>query len=148
VRVEAIWATSEPPGAFPDLDVLGHVAGNPDRAAITLADAAPGIFSADWSALVRADASREIVHASWQAPGLLDPPAFVPLRPRSFTTGDGVHMAAAPLGDSGLVLLVARSTGPEFHQVEVMRLTLLTEVAMSMLGDRAPQPGWVAPATS
>lgn len=143
VRVEAIWTTSEPPGAFPDLDVLGHVAGNPDRAVITLADAAPGSFSADWAMLVRADATREIVHATWQAPAPLDRPAFVPLRPRAFTTGDGVHMAAAPLGDSGLVLLVARSVGPEFHRVEVLRLTLLTEVAMSMIGDHAPQPGWV-----
>jgi hypothetical protein len=43
------------------------------------------------------------------------------------------------------VLLVARSTGPEFHRAEVLRLTLLTEVAMSVLGERAPQPGWVAP---
>jgi hypothetical protein len=147
VRVEAVWTTSEPPGAFPDLDVLGHVAGNPERAVITLADAGPGIFSADWAALVRADASREVVHASWQAPYPLDPPPFVPMRPRAFTAGDGLHMAAAPLGASGLVLVLARSTGPEFHRAEVLRLTLLTEVAMSMLGDRAPQPGWVAPAS-
>lgn len=148
VRVEAIWVTSEPPGAFPDLDVLGHVAGNPERAVITLADAAPGIFSADWSVVARADASREIVHATWQAPGPLDPPPFVPLRPRAFTNGDGVHLAAAPLGASGLVLLVARSTGPEFHRAEVLRLELLTEVAMSVLAERAPQPGWVAPSTN
>jgi len=145
VRVEAIWPTSEPPGAFPDLDVLGHVATNPERAVITLADAAPGIFSADWATLVRSDASREIVHASWQAPRPLDPPAFVPLRPRAFTSGDGLHLAAAPLGACGLVLIVARSSGPEFHRAEVTRLELLTEVAMSMVGDRAPEPGWVAP---
>ena len=64
VRVEAVWTTSEPPGAFPDLDVLGHVAGNPERAVITLADAAPGIFSADWAVVARAGASRhEFVHA-------------------------------------------------------------------------------------
>jgi hypothetical protein len=145
VRVEAIWITSEPPGAFPDLDVLGHIAANPERAVVTLADAAPGIFSADWSALVRSDASREIVHSSWQAPGPLAPPAFVPLRPRAFTSGDGVHFAAAPLGASGLVLMVARGTGPEFHRVEVLRLTLLTEVAMAMAGDNPPEAGWVAP---
>lgn len=145
VRVEAIWTTSEPPGAFPDLDVLGHVAGNPGRAVITLADAAPGIFSADWAMLVRSDATREVVHASWQAPDPTDTPAFVPVRPRAFTTGEGVHMAAAPLGESGLVLLVARSSGPEFHRAEVMRLELLTEVAMSMLGVHAPEPGWAAP---
>jgi hypothetical protein len=54
-------------------------------------------------------------------------------------------MAAAPLAESGLVLLVARSSGPEFHRAEVMRLELLTEVAMSMLGVHAPEPGWAAP---
>jgi hypothetical protein len=145
VRVESIWTTSEPPGAYPDLDVLGHVAGNPDRAVITLADAAPGSFSADWAMVVRSDASREVVHATWQAPRAVGPPPFVPLRPRAFTTGDGLHMAAAPLGGSGLVLLVARSSGPEFHRAEVLRLTLLTEVAMSMVGDPVPEPGWAAP---
>jgi hypothetical protein len=131
VRVEAIWVSADPPGAFPDLDVLGHVAANPARAVITLADATPGIFSADWSAVVRADGGREIVHASWNAPSPLPPPPFVPQRPRSFTSGEGIHFAATPLADSGLVLLVARSSGPEFHRAEVSRLTLLTEVAMA-----------------
>jgi hypothetical protein len=134
VRVEAIWSTSEPPGAFPDLDVLGHVTANPQRAIVTLADAAPGIFSADWSVVARADATREIVHASWRAPDPLDPPAFVPLRPRAFTAADGVHFAATPLGESALVLLVARAVGPEFHRAEILRLTLLTEVAMAIGG--------------
>jgi hypothetical protein len=145
VRVESIWTTSAPPGAFADLDVLGHVAANPARAAVTLADAAPGIFSADWAALARSDATREIVHATWQAPTPLPPPAFVPMRPRAFTDGDGVHFAAAPLGGSGQVLLVARAAGPEFHRAEVLRLTLLTEVAMAMLGDGPVQPGWISP---
>lgn len=145
VRVEAIWPTSVAPGAFADLDVLGHVAANPARAAITLADAAPGIFSADWAALVRADASREVRHATWQAPSPLPPPDFVPVRPRAFTDGEGVHFAAAPLGHSGEVLLVARASGPEFHHAEVVRLTLLTEVVMAMLGDGPGQPGWISP---
>jgi hypothetical protein len=145
VRVEAIWTTSEPPGAFPDLDVLGHVTANPQRAIVTLADAAPGIFSADWSAVARADATREIVHASWRAPDPLDPPAFVPLRPRGFTAADGVHFAATPLGETGLVLLVARAVGPEFHRAEVLRLTLLTEVAMAIGGAPALEGSGATP---
>jgi ACT domain-containing protein len=140
VRVEAIWSAAEPPGAFPDLDVLGHVAANPGRAVITLADAMPGIFSADWSAVVRADATREIVHASWSAPSPMDPPPFVPQRPRSFTAGDGVHFAATPLAETGLVLLLARSIGPEFHRAEVSRLTLITEVAMATAAGQLPEP--------
>lgn len=143
VRVEAIWAASEPPGAFPDLDVLGHVAANPARAVVTIADAMPGIFSADWAAVVRSDATREIVHATWNAPTPLESPPFVPLRPRSFTAADGIHHMATPLGESGLVLLVARSTGPEFHRVEVSRLTLITDVAMATARPYLlePQPG-------
>jgi hypothetical protein len=137
VRVESIWPTSELPGAFPDLDVLGHVVANPDRAVVTLADAAPGIFSANWSVVVQADATREVLHTSWQAPSPLGPLAFVPLRPRAFTDAAGVHFAATPLGDSGLVLMVARTAGPEFHRAEVLRLTLLTEVAMAMRGEGA-----------
>jgi hypothetical protein len=138
VRVEAIWPTAELPGAFPDLDVLGHIAGNPDRAVVTLADASPGIFSADWATVVRSDATREILHTSWQAPNPFPPLSFVPQRPRAFTDGNGVHFAATPLGDYGLVLLVARTTGPQFHRAEVLRLTLLTEVAMAMSGDQPP----------
>jgi hypothetical protein len=50
-----------------------------------------------------------------------------------------VHFAATPLGESGLVLLVARAVGPEFHRAEVLRLTLLTEVAMAIGGTPALQ---------
>jgi hypothetical protein len=148
VRVEAVWATTEPPGAYPDLDVLGHVAANPGRAIITLADATPASFSADWSVVMRSGATREVMHASWQAPEPLPPIPFVPLRPRSFTSGEGMHFAAAPLGESGLVLLVARATGPEFHRAEVLRLTLLTEVVMAMSGDLAASRDAVAPAAT
>jgi hypothetical protein len=59
-----------------------------------------------------------------------------------------MHFAAAPLGESGLVLLVARATGPEFHRAEVLRLTLLTEVVMAMSGDLAASRDTVAPAAT
>ena len=66
----------------------------PAGVVVGVADAAPGIFSADWSAVARADATREIVHASWRAPDPLDPPAVVPLRPRAFTAADMLPGAA------------------------------------------------------
>ena len=137
VGLEGAWATTAQPDAFADLDVLGHVTADPGRAMVTLVDALPGIFSADWAVVVGAPPERTVHQASWQVPeeGVL--PDITPVRPLVFSAG-GTHFAAVPLGRSGRTLYLARASGPTFHRVELHRLTRVVEIVLAIAGDRFP----------
>ncbi|WP_073253875.1 ACT domain-containing protein [Cryptosporangium aurantiacum] len=134
VRVEGIWETVEPPGAFPDLVVLSQVAVNPGRGLATLVDAAPALFSAEWAALVETDPSPSVVTASWQAPAEPPLPALTPLRPRTVSLPGGTHLAATPFDGTSTVLVIARDHAPAFHEVELTRLTVLADIVGAIVG--------------
>lgn len=133
VEVVGIWPTVEPQGAFPDAAVIGQVAAVPEHGGKILADAVPGVLSADWACLaeIAADGRAGVVHASASCLDRSVLPDLEPLRPRAFTAPDGVRYAICPLGDH--VLVVARSDAPPFHRTEVFRLEQLASAASAVL---------------
>ncbi|MFI5958507.1 amino acid-binding protein [Cryptosporangium sp. NPDC051539] len=134
VRIEGIWETVEPPGAFPDLGVLSQVATNPSRGLATLVDAAPALFSAEWAALVETDPEPRVTTASWQAPDDMVLPELTPLRPRILSVPGGPHLAVTPFDGTSTALLVARVEAPPFHDVELTRLTVLADIVGAIVG--------------
>lgn len=141
-HLEGAWATRAQPDAFADLDLLGQVTADPGRAMVTLVDALPGIFSADWAVIVGPPPERTVHHASWQVaeigvPAGLPPGDITPVRPAVFSTG-GIHFAAVPLARTGRTLYLARASGPAFHRVELHRLSRVTEVVLAIAADRLP----------
>ena len=139
VSVEGIRPSGEVPGAFPDLDLLGRVAADPRAALNILADAMPRILAADWAIAVPAGAAGQLPESavlarSWDAPR---EPALpeLPLRSATVSVG-GARYACAPVGDSGVHLVVCRIGDPAFHRFEVMRLARITQVAAAIAGSR------------
>jgi hypothetical protein len=53
-----------------------------------------------------------------------------------FTSDDGTQLVASPLGSSELTLLIARTEGPAFHQIELLRLSRLVQIVLAIAGDR------------
>ncbi|MFC6080625.1 ACT domain-containing protein [Sphaerisporangium aureirubrum] len=126
VRVDGAWPTREVPGSSPDYDLIGHVATDSDRAFVTLVDAVPDLVGAQWAVAVDSDTG-EVVHGSWQAPGLDDMPDLTPLRPSAFSEGS-LHLLSMPVRPAGLHLVVARTEGPPFHQVELDKVLRVVEI--------------------
>jgi hypothetical protein len=137
-RIDGIWETVEPPGAFPDLGVLMQVAHNPARGFATLIDAVPALFSAEWAALVETEPEPGVLVASWQTPSDLELPDLTPLRPRSLSLPDGTNLASVPVEGTTGALIVARQDAPPFHEVELTRLTMLTEIVGAIMGKATP----------
>jgi hypothetical protein len=137
VALEGAWATVAQPDAFADLDVLGHITADPGRALVTLVDALPGIFSADWAVVLGAPPERAVLQASWQTPETGGLPDITPVRPLVFSTGPDAHFAAVPMGRSGRTLYLARTSGPAFHRVELQRLARVVEIVLAIAGDRS-----------
>jgi hypothetical protein len=136
-RVEGLWETVEPPGAFPDLNVLLQVAHNPARGFATLVDALPALFSAHWAALIETDPTVTVLLASWQSPQDLDLPGLTPLRPRTLSLPGGTHLAVTPVEGATAALVVSRRDAPPFHEVELTRLSVLAEIVGTIVG-KAP----------
>jgi hypothetical protein len=155
VKVDGVWrATELPEPSGREVAVVGQVAASPERGLVTLVDAVPGMFAAEWAAVAMvaddwasASGAGELVCTSWQAPAVPRIPDLTPLRPRALTAPDGTHVAAAPFHRGGLVLMVARG-GPEpdaglfapaFHRGEVDRLAQLVEAVGAVIGTRLEQ---------
>jgi hypothetical protein len=157
VEIVGVWPTLAPQGAFPDVALVGQLAANPDGGLVILTDAVPAILSADWAGLLSPPPARPVtslragpagpvplpewppveavvVHTSPGAFADVDLPDVHPIRPRAFTGTDGTQYVVAPLGEAGLVLLVARSGAPPFHRSEVFRLVQLISAAEVVLG--------------
>ncbi|MEV6985831.1 amino acid-binding protein [Sphaerisporangium sp. NPDC051017] len=130
VRIDGVWPTREVPGVSPDYDLLGHVASDAERAYVTLVDAVPDLVSAEWAVAVDSRTGA-VVHGSWQAPGVDEMPDLTPLRPAAFSEGP-LHLLSLPLKEAGLHLVVARSEGPAFHQVELDKIVRLVEVVSQL----------------
>ncbi|MGK5520462.1 amino acid-binding protein [Micromonospora sp. URMC 107] len=152
VRVDGVWrAIGAPTTSGQDAELLAQVAANPVDGVATLVDAVPGLLAADWAvaAVVPVDwASRPgaageatVAYASWRAPVPPPLPEVTPLRARALSTPGGAHVAVAPFGRAGLVLVVAREcagapAAAAFHATEVDRLAQLVRAAAVILGDR------------
>jgi hypothetical protein len=132
VVVDGVWRTSEAPGVFADVEVVGQMAANPPNGVVALVEAAPKIFGADWAAMLGADGS--VVHASWQAPDPVVPPSVPATSGRAFTSEDGVRYACVPVGNPAQTLLLARVAAPPFHRTEIERLIQLATAAEAVLG--------------
>jgi hypothetical protein len=134
VTLEGIRASGEVPGAFPDLDLLGRIAADPRASLNLLADALPRILGADWAVALSAEPGGGLVARSWDAPNDVVLPDLPP-RASAVTVGSS-HYATAPVGNSGVRVLVCRLGDPNFHRFEVLRLTRLTEVTSAVAGAR------------
>ncbi|OLT32654.1 amino acid-binding protein [Actinomadura sp. CNU-125] len=135
VEIVGVWPTVEPAGVHPDAAVIGQVAAVPDRGPQILADAVPGVLSADWACLAEptADGEAVLAHASLGRTAQGGLPPLDPLRPRAFTAPDGVEYAICPLAGGRVVLVVARTMAPPFHRTEVYRLEQLVSAAEAVL---------------
>ncbi|MFI9555584.1 amino acid-binding protein [Nonomuraea endophytica] len=129
VRVEAIWATREAAGTYPELEILKYITTAGERALTTLIDSLPVLFSADWAAATTSEAT---VYASWRAPQEITLPPENPPRPVATTMETGLHIIHAPLPPLALTLMLARTDGPAFHRIEVHRLTRILEIFLSL----------------
>lgn len=139
VSVEGVRPSSEVPGAFPDLDLLGRVAADPRGALGVLAEALPRILAADWAVAVRAGSAgplpaSAVLARSWDAPREPQLPQL-PRRAATLSVGEARY-ACAPVGESGVHLVVCRLGDPAFHRFEVMRLARITQVAAAIAGTR------------
>ncbi|PWK51632.1 amino acid-binding protein [Actinoplanes xinjiangensis] len=162
VQVDGVWkAIGAPVGGGHDAELLAQVAANPVDGLATLVDAVPGLLAADWAAaaVVPADwAARSgsgggneptVAYASWRAPSPLHLPEVTPLRARPMTEPGGTHLAVAPFGRGGLVLVVARTDEDDlpaaaFHITEVDRVAQLVRAAAVILGGRLDSVGTAA----
>ncbi|WP_433391915.1 amino acid-binding protein [Micromonospora sp. KLBMP9576] len=150
VRVDGVWrAIGAPTTSGQDAELLAQVAANPADGVATLVDAAPGLLAADWAVAAvvpvdwaaRSGTAAAVGHASWRTPVPPPLPEVTPLRARAISTPGGAHVAVAPFGRAGLVLVVAREcagtpTAAAFHATEVDRLAQLVRAAAVILGDR------------
>lgn len=132
VTVAGVWRTGEAPGVFAGVEVVGQMAANPPYGVVTLVEAVPRIFGADWAAMLTP--SGTVVHASRRAPDPLNPPSPPAPGGRAFTGEDGVRYACVPVGGPALSLLLARVAAPPFHRTEVERLVQLATAADAVLG--------------
>ncbi|MEW2359968.1 ACT domain-containing protein [Spirillospora sp. NPDC029432] len=131
VDIVGIWPTAEPQGAFPDAALIGQLAADPGRGAVTLADAVPALLSADWAGLAEPGAGGGLSHTSLGGAADAELPDLEPVRPRAFTAEDGTQYAICPV--AGRVLVVARTGAPPFHRSEVFRLAQLAGAAEAVI---------------
>jgi hypothetical protein len=132
VALDGVWRTTEAPGVFSDVEVVGQMAANPPNGVVALVEAVPKIFGADWAAMLSPGGA--VMHASWQAPSPLVPPKLPVSSGRAFTGDDGVRYACVPVGGATQTLLLARVAAPPFHRTEIERLIQLATAAEAVLG--------------
>ena len=115
----------------------------PERGLQTLVDGLPGVLGADWAAAVRGGPSGNeptVVIMSMRYPGPEQVKLSATARLGSLGTariGDREPYGAgaiAPIGDSGLALLVAREHGLQFHGSELARLGEIGSIAAHVGG--------------
>ena len=127
-----------------DLELVDVLAASPAEGLSLLVANAPGVFRAGWAVLL--EAGPTVLCASPGAPDLdgvslpwlplvgarrLDHrAAWVPERWNVL----GTELAAAPVGSPHRVVLVGRPGGPRFRASEVLRLTHLAGIAVTVSG--------------
>jgi hypothetical protein len=112
---------------MPEAGVIAQMVTAPDRALVTLMDAAPLVLAATWGCV--SDAGGMVLMSTPEAPSHPRLPEGVPTRAVAVT--EGARLARAPL-PGGLVLTVAREDGPSFHRSELNRLQHMLDVLESL----------------
>ena len=132
------------PGLMPEFDLLLAVARAPAGTLDEFTKQAARVFAADWAMTFAIDSSR----ARWQsaqAPEALRVGRFPTRATRvlpgssqySLTPNVLTEMAHTPVG-SDHVLLLGRTPGPTFHELELLRVNRVVEVAAALLPARNP----------
>ncbi len=126
-----------------DLELVDEMAAAPEEAKALLVQSLPGVFRASWSALVQH--GRGVVGTSTGAPETdgLDLPWLPLARAQRLPTSAawvperwhdlGTELAAAPVGDPGLAVLVGRTGGPRWRDGELARLAHLAGITATVL---------------
>jgi hypothetical protein len=143
VSVVGVQQPAPPRSGHADLELVGQALAAPERGLQTLVDGLPGVLGADWAAAVRsgrdgAEPSVVIMSMRYPGPGLVKLSATARLGALGMARiGDREPYGAgaiAPIGTSGLALLVAREHGLQFHQSELARLGELGSIAAHVVG--------------
>ncbi len=125
-----------------DLELVDEMAARPGAAQEVLVQTLPGVFRASWAALLHPD--RGVVGTSTGAPqtGSLDLTWLPVLRAARLPASSswvpeawrdlGTELAAAPVGESGLAVLVGRIGGPRWRDGEVARLAHLAGITATV----------------
>lgn len=131
VRLHGIREGGYLPGAHPDLDLVGHVLHNPARGMCTLTNMAPTVFAADWAVLQsRHRPSSTVIYSAGECPDPL--PTFKTVAGRTTRDEIGpVRLAATPMFDGSLLLVVGRANGPAFHPIEIMHVNKVIELVLA-----------------
>ena len=127
VRPVGVWAARSTPEAMPEAGVIAQMVTAPDRALVTLMNAAPLALAATWGCV--SDACGMVLMSTPEAPSHPRLPEGVPTRVIAVT--EHARLARAPL-PGGLVLTVAREDGPSFHRSELNRLQHMLDVLGSL----------------
>jgi hypothetical protein len=142
VSVVGVQQPAPPMSGHADLELVGQMLAAPERGLQTLVDGLPGVLGADWAAAVRSGPTGEpaVVIMSMRYPG----PEHVKLSATARLGSLGMARigerepygagALAPIGTSGLALLVAREHGLQFHQSELARLGEIGSIATHVVG--------------
>lgn len=123
-----------------DLEAVEAMTMYPERAAQLLVDLVPGIFRSGWGVLINANGdTADIVYASGGAPTTTGFSAdWLPLEKPTRLRIDNasappswhdVLAVGAPLGASGLAVILGRDGGPEILDSELARLAHLAALA-------------------
>lgn len=137
VVVCGIQHPAPPSAGHADLELIGQVFAQPDRALQTLVDGAPGALGADWAALVLYGEDgdpKDVIAVSPNCPGADHVTLRSALRLTSISmTPPAVPFpyggtALVPLGRHPLGLVLVREAGPEFHRSELWRLGQIGDI--------------------
>lgn len=135
IKVHGVWTARSTAEAMPEIDVVAQMVTNPQRAMVTLTDAAPLVLAADWACVT--DGAGAVAQASVGAPPRVALPSRRP--PRVVAETDEARLARAPL-PSDHVLTVARVEGPAFHRTELGRLQRMIDVLSRLQESSLPEP--------
>jgi hypothetical protein len=148
VSVVGVQQPAPPRSGHADLELVGQLLAAPERGLQTLVDGLPGVLGGDWAAAVRsAPGSDEpavvIMSMRYPGPGTVKLSATARLGALGKARiGDREPYSAgaiAPIGGSGLALLVVREHGLQFHDSEIARLgelgTIATHVVHAVTAD-------------
>jgi len=141
IVIEA-WQPFTEGDQLPDgLDIVDGLGSTSSRALAAITRIAPAVLRARWVVLIdQVNSGVAITQASAGAPWVRwSALPWLPLSSASVVDadpawlphdwGDQPHLAAAPVGDSTMVLLAVRPDGPQFRRTEIAKLTHLAAIA-------------------
>lgn len=151
VEVDAVRPYAGGLDTHRELELIEHVANNPDNGLAVFVQGIPQIIRAGWAVaftitgsmphrLAASSAAPEttVKHLPWlplaKATVMDGEEAWVPEPWREM----GTELAATPLGGPDLALLVGRPGGPMFRAAEVARLSHLAGIVAAVLAEQHP----------